>query len=204
MVAAGRLKLLKIEIDGHFHGSPVVPKPWVARITGTDPRFGLGREFVKALNDWEHARTAMSGNLYGVVANFPLREGHVYEVSRLRGSSSKRHVAREFVELAAGRFELLDPLDALARVEAHADPTVVHEVAEASPDDPVRVSEVVGVGTGPVLGWVVVDGRRMYRLRVGRLYEVLRGTERKLVLAEEPRVRRMDQREALQWLAARV
>lgn len=84
----GRMKLLRIEVDGHFHGSPVVPRPWVAKITGTDPRFGLRREFVQTLNDWEHARRACSGNLYGVVANFPVREGHVHEVSRLRGSPS--------------------------------------------------------------------------------------------------------------------
>lgn len=30
----GAIKMLRIEVDGHFHGSSDVPRPWVARIDG--------------------------------------------------------------------------------------------------------------------------------------------------------------------------
>src|SRR5690606_30340672 len=112
----GAIYMLKIEIDGHFHGSSNVPRPWVARIDGPDPKYGLAREFVQPMNDWESAHRSCRGNVYGVVAHFPMRRGHLYEVSRLRGRSSKRHVAREFGWLGDGKLEPLDPEDALDRI----------------------------------------------------------------------------------------
>lgn len=196
----GRIHMLRIEIDGHFHGSSEVPKPWVARITGVDPKYGLGREFVQRLTDWARASQAWSGNLYGVVASFPLREGNLYEVSRLRGRPSKRHVAREFVEVRGGGIERLEALDVLARIERHSDDVTVHKVAEG---DGVRVSELTGVGAGVVMGWVVVDRWRMYRLRHGQLYEIVVGDRRNLVLAG-PTMQPVDQKGALKWLADRA
>jgi hypothetical protein len=195
----GRIKMLRIEVDGHFHGSAEVPKPWVARIDGTDPKYGLRRDFVQKLNDWADARRACSGNLYGVVASFPLREGNLYEVSRLRGSSSKRHVAREFVATADGRLCQLSPIDALARVEQHTDPVTIQRL----PEGDVRVHELGGVGAGRVMGWVVIDGMRHYRLRYGQLYETVVGDERSLVVGG-PKLAKLDQRGALEWLAARA
>lgn len=93
--------ILKIEEDGHLNGGPP-PRPWCAEITGLDPKFGLARTFVKALRDYADAHRAWSGNVYGVVAHFPLHEGKLYEVSRLRGRPSKRHVSREFVFVENG------------------------------------------------------------------------------------------------------
>lgn len=197
---SGRLIMLRIEVDGHFHGSPEVPKPWVARITGTDPKYGLAREFVQKLNDWENAHRACSGNLYGVVATFPLRDGNLYEVARLRGNSSRRHMAREFLNAQDGKPVRLTPLEALARIEGHDDEVTVHQIPDG---DGARVAEVVGVGTGPVSGWVLVDGVRRYRLRHGRLYEVVSAGVQRLVLAG-PTAQVLSQKGALEWLAARV
>jgi hypothetical protein len=105
----GQLVILRIEIDGSFRGSPNVPKPWVARITGTDPKFGLAREFVAPMNDWSNAHVAHSGNLYHRVSQFNLREGNLYEVSKSIGKPSKRRVVREFFTVTDGAFVPVDP-----------------------------------------------------------------------------------------------
>lgn len=199
-MTSGAIKMLRIEVDGHFHGSPDVPRPWVARIDGTDHRFGLRRTFVQKLNDWKDAKRAWSGNLYGVVATFPLRDGHLYEVSRLRGKPSKRHVAREFLLLDGGKTTKLEPLEALAHVEGHSDPVSVLRLPDG---DGWRVAELAGVGGGDVRGWVVVDGQRLYRLRHDRLYQVDSGGSSRLVLGG-PSLTTLSQQEALQWLAGRL
>lgn len=196
MLPTGALKILRIEIDGHFRGSPDVPRPWVALITGVDRKYGLARTFVDRLNDYRTARRANSGNTYGVVAAFPLREGNLYEVSRLRGSSSKRHVAREFVLVESGRLAQMEPFEALARAEHYDGPVLEYRV----PDD-TEVSLVRGLGTPEILGFVLVDDLRHYRLRVGAIHEVTAGTERRLVIAGVARTHRVSQAEALAHLA---
>lgn len=105
--------ILKIEEDGHLHGGPA-PRPWCAEITGLDPKYGLARSFVKALRDYKDAHRAWSGNVYGVIAHFPLHEGKLYEVSRLRGRPSKRYVSREFIFVEGGEMREKTPDEALA------------------------------------------------------------------------------------------
>lgn len=198
----GQFYFLKIEVDGHFHGGPA-PKPWAAKITGIDTKFGLRREFVDKMNDWKDAKKAWSGNVYGVVATFPLRTGCLYEVSRCRGRSSKRYVSREFGVVEGGKLRSLEPIEALALVEGHDDPTVTLSLGD-DPQAPPRVSEVTGLGTPAVKGWVVVDFQRLYRLRVGHLYEVLEGESRRLLLMEEGGAREVTEREALALLLERA
>jgi len=203
MASPGRIKMLSIEVDGHFHGSSDVPRPWVARIDGTDPKYGLARHFVQKLNDWEHAKKAWSGNLYGVVATFPLREGNLYEVSRLRGSSSKRHVAREFLRVELGKYIKLEPLEALALAERHDGPVTVLRVDDT--DDRPWVAEITGLGMPRVLGFVVLAGQRCYRLRHGRVYEVrdiVGESERRRLIGAGPALCTLSQSEAATWLAA--
>jgi hypothetical protein len=193
----GSISMLRISVDGHFHGGPP-PRPWVARIDGPDERYGLQREFVSPLNDWAEARKAWSGNLYGVVACFPLRDGHLYEVSRCRGKPSKRYVSREFFLLDRGKQKPLDALEALALVEGHQDPVTILRV----PDDPADrpwVAEVSGLGTPRRLGFVVVNGQRVFRLRHGRIYEVYREGSRHL-LGAGPSLKILSQKEAQAWL----
>jgi len=196
---SGAIKMYRIEVDGHFHGSPDVPRPWVARIHGPDEKFGLHREFVRPMNDWKDARAAWSGNTYGVVATFPLRDGHLYEVSRLRGKPSKRHSVREFYSLEGGRMVAIEPLDALARAEAHDDPVSLFRIRDNEQDRP-RVAEVTGVGMPRIMGFIVLNGERNYRLRRDRLYEVHENGQTRLTTADG---NVLTQSEALSWLAKR-
>lgn len=193
------LKLLRIEVDGHFHGSSDVPQPWVARVDGVDRRYGLARTFIDRIRDWRGYRRSWSGRNYGVVAAFALRMGHLYEVSRLRGRPSKRHVAREFwrYNLDGARTEL-EPIDALALAEAYAGPVVVADYEEGT-----RVSVVHGLGTPEQLGWVVVDERRLYRLRDGHVHEIVHpNSEAQLVLVDGGRPEPITHDDALRRLAA--
>ena len=101
-MGAGRvvIAMLKIEEDGHLHGGKA-PRPWVAEIVGLDRKFGLAREFLRPLRDFAAASTSMAGRTYGVIAHFPLHEGRMYEVSRLRGKRKRREV-REFCAVSQG------------------------------------------------------------------------------------------------------
>lgn len=193
----GQFYLLRIEIDGHFHGSPEVPKPWVAEITGPDPKFGLARKFLEPMHDWKDAHRACSGNLYGRVAQFALRDGNLYEVSRLRGSSSRRHVAREFIAVKGGKRVAIEPEDALARADG-GDPACIVEIPEDR-EGTSWVAEVTGLGTPRRLGFVVVDSVRKYRCRDG-LYEVVEQGERRLIHVHGLAVHRVTEREAMGFL----
>lgn len=196
------IKMYRIEIDGHFHGGPP-PKPWVAQIDGIDERFGLRRAFIKSLNDFRDAHVAWSGNTYGIVAHYPLHAGHLYEVSRCRGRASKRYVAREFYWLDEHlQMQPRTPAEALALAEGDLGEAVVLCVADST--EPTWVAEVTGVGTPHRSGWVVVDGRRLYRLRAGRLYEVMDAGARHLALAEGGEIVDVSETEAIAWLRDRA
>jgi hypothetical protein len=194
--------MLRIEIDGHFHGSPDVPKPWVARIGGADAKYGLAREFIKPMNDWRDASKAWSGNLYGVVATFALREGALYEVSRLRGRSSKRHVSREFVWVEDRKMHHRTPDEALAHADGDDGPAFPLELRDAEPYP--WVAHVAGLGTPRRLGFVVVDHMRRYRLCPGEMYEVVEPGERHRFCVAGERVEWLEERSALEWLLARA
>ncbi len=193
----GHFSILKIEIDGHFHGGEPV-RPWVAEIEGVDARYGLARRFLQPMNDWRNAHKAWSGNVYGRISHFMLREGHLYEVSRCRGNSSRRHVVREFMRAAAGKRQVVPPLEALAIVDGGAPAALLTMPDER--DGASWVARVTGLGTPERLGWVVIDGRRSYRLTDG-VYEVVEGGARRLVGSRELRLTPLSAQEALAWLA---
>lgn len=157
--------MLRIEVDGHFHGRPP-EKPWVARITGPDEKYGLVREFVRPLNDWSDARRAWSGNVYGVVSAFPLREGHLYEVKRTEGKPSKRHVVRQFYWLEASKLTEIGPEAALQRIAGGA-----AGAAFRTREFPGRTRVTDLIEPEPV-GFVVRGTERVYWLRDGREYDV--------------------------------
>jgi hypothetical protein len=54
-----------------------LPRPWVARITGTDTKFGLARDFLAYVRDYANADKKGRG----IVRQFTLRDGELYEVS---------------------------------------------------------------------------------------------------------------------------
>jgi hypothetical protein len=191
---------LKIEIDGHFHGGEA-PKPWVAHITGTSPKYGLAREFLKPMNDWKDAHKACSGNVYGVVSHFALREGNLYEVSRCRGRSSKRYVAREFGVVRGRKLVTVDAIEALALAEGHSD--AVNEFKLPDEEACPRVSEVLGLGTPRPMGFVVQDGIRRYRMRLGCVYELLGAEDsRRFVLSTDKGVAPVSENGAMDLLRA--
>lgn len=188
----GSLYMLRVEIDGHFHGSPKVPRPWVARLSGPDPKYGLAREFVQQMNNWESARRAGSGNLYGVVAHFPMRRGHLYQVSRLRGRPSKRYVAQEFGWLGdEGPLEQLEPEEVLDRVAGSDGQRVSMETSLDG-----SVGEVRGLGIPDSLPWIVRDEKRLYRLCETKVYAV----EGRLVGVRDGGIVDLSQEEAWSWL----
>lgn len=194
------IHFLRIELDGHFHGGPA-PKPWVAKINGIDTKYGLAREFIKPMNDWRDAHKACSGNVYGVMANFALRDGNLYEVSRLRGRSSKRHVAREFIEIREGKPVQLEPLEALARAEGHVDSVRIFELPDVDPAP--RVSEVLGLGTPRPMGFVVEGSMRRYRLRFSCIYEVLTDEDsRRFVVSTDKSIDPISENAAMDLLRA--
>jgi hypothetical protein len=187
------LHFLRIEIDGHFHGGPPV-RPWVAQITGTDPQYGLARTFVRPLNDWADARRAWSGNVYGIVATFPVYEGQLYEVSHCVGRSSKRRVERYFARWQDGAQTTCEPLEALASVDGGA-PAAILRLPE---DDETWVAHIPEPGAGQRLGFVLIDTQRHYRLADG-LYRVCESGALRWVGVREAQAARLTDEEARAW-----
>lgn len=194
----GLFTVLEIEIDGHFHGSRDVPKPWVAAILGTDPKFGLKREFVTPMMDWSEARKAWSGNIYGRTARFLLRDGGLYEVSRLRGRPSKRYLAREFLAVEDRKRIPLSAEDALARVDGLGECPIFRITENKAATS--WVARITGLGTPERLGFVVDDGERLYRLQDG-LYEVVEPeSEKRFIGVSNNSIVKLTEQEALAWL----
>lgn len=66
--------------------------PWVAEITGTDPTYGLRRNFLKGSKDYSEANSKGSR---GVHLYFVLRPGKLFEVySKETWGSSRRYFAK--------------------------------------------------------------------------------------------------------------
>ena len=57
-----------------------VLRPWLARITGAEERYGLQREFVRATEDWAHAEVGYLGVCFGVVHVWAVRVGWIVEI----------------------------------------------------------------------------------------------------------------------------
>lgn len=81
---------------------------WVARITGTDPKFGLKREFVNGIVDKTRANSCGSRGVH-VVYNLP--DG-IYEVQG--GQSWAARERRRFVRVAGDEMEEIGLSDVLA------------------------------------------------------------------------------------------
>ena len=70
-------------------------RPWVAEITGTDPKWGLRREFLNANTSYKHANGAGSR---GTKLWFVLESGRYYEI---REQTSWRSSERYFCNVSA-------------------------------------------------------------------------------------------------------
>lgn len=91
---------------------PDVRRPWVARITGLDSRYGLAREFVRGTRDYSEANSVGSRGLY---LYYALADG-IYEVRELISWQRDR---RYFVRSEAGDIIEISRDDVDAWLEAH-------------------------------------------------------------------------------------
>jgi|GEM_PF-2522650 len=107
-------RLYRRLLSGHpvAYRRVLFPEPWVARIVGICPRYGLEREFLRSQTDYTHANSTGSR---GVRKTFWLHSGEVYEVCH---RLTWRRVERYFCRVdAAGervlmtREEVLEWLD---------------------------------------------------------------------------------------------
>ena len=91
------LRLERFENKGRFAGYMGRDKsnPWVARITGPDPQYGLAREFQRGYADYS-AASGTGGR--GIWLLYALDDG-VYEVNK---RLSWKHTKRYFVRVQDG------------------------------------------------------------------------------------------------------
>ena len=71
-------------------------KPWVARITGLDPKYGLKREFVQGLRDYSGSNSMGSR---GIETTWLITEPGIYEYNLPR---SWKSTDRDFCEVVEG------------------------------------------------------------------------------------------------------
>jgi len=96
--------------DAALLGRDPMPKPWVARITGLDPKYGLAREFLRGQKDYTDANSTGSR---GVFLTYWLPEG-IYEVYERTGWKSER---RFFCRSEQGRLVRMTQEEVLAWLE---------------------------------------------------------------------------------------
>lgn len=89
-------------------------RPWVARITGRDPKHGLAREFLSPLRDWKDANSTGSR---GVKLVFTLHSGRIYEVLELLSWSKER---RYFCEAVEGSVIEIEAAEVYRRIDGGA------------------------------------------------------------------------------------
>jgi len=170
--------ILRIEVPAHYKGgSPI--KPWVATIDGIHPKWGLSRSFITPMNDWSNAHSAWSGNLYGVVATWLLRENVLYEIR------SGPH-QRQFARFENGKSTSVEPLQALRVADGGGDAAVL-KVVENVLDRPW----VRDVSAAQRNGFVLDDGVRIYRLRDGHRYRVYEGSSERMVVVRGAQIDRI-------------
>lgn len=193
---SGMLCILRIELDAHCRGGEPI-KPWVAEVSGLDPKFGLARRFLDPHNDWSQAHASWAGRVYGRVAHFALRDGNLYEVARPVGRSSKRRMGRGYCAVERGQRVALTAEQALRRVCDMQSGGVLVELPEG---EETWIARVTGLGTPERIGFAHNDGDRLYLLRSG-VYELAERGERRLIGVRDGERRKLTQREAVEWLA---
>jgi hypothetical protein len=112
-----------IERHGHWQATDT-SRPWVARITGPDTRYGLARRFVEGQIDFSQANSVGSR---GVMLYFALAPG-VYEVyARVSWTRSRRYFCQAHEDASITEMTREEVEQWLARLAASA------SVASASP-----------------------------------------------------------------------
>lgn len=75
--------------------------PWIAKITGTDPKFGLKREFLSGIRDYSNANSVRTR---GVTTNYELLDG-LYEINH---PCSWKRTERYFAVVSDGELKEVD------------------------------------------------------------------------------------------------
>ncbi len=86
-------------------------KPWVARITGLDQRFGFERDFLGGVRDYTKANSVRTR---GIETSFSLEDG-LYEIHLPK---SWKKATREFIEIKDGQKLAIKKEEVLARITA--------------------------------------------------------------------------------------
>lgn len=85
-------------------------RPWVARIIGTDPKYGVAREFATGVRDYSQANKPRTR---GVYTTYTLDEG-IWEINAPR---SWGNVRRYWARCSGGKVEEITGADALKAAE---------------------------------------------------------------------------------------
>ena len=105
-----REKEEKMEIRGEKIGGS---KPWIARITGTDPKYGLRREFERGCVDYSGSNKPGTRGIY---TNWILAQPGIYEYSL---PSSWSNTDKGFIELLPdGSTQKLTQIEVLRKFSA--------------------------------------------------------------------------------------
>ena len=95
-------------------GKKGLRKPWVAEITGTDPKYGFQRAFLKG--NWQRKRSNSTGSR-GVEIWFNLESDKLYEV---KSSVSWKSIDRYFCIVSeTGCIKKLTEMDAIKWLKDH-------------------------------------------------------------------------------------
>jgi len=86
-------------------------KPWIAKITGRDAKYGLARDFLAAAIDYSHANRPRTR---GVMYTWQLNDG-IYEIKG--GSSWGSAGERQFVRIEGEQVSKIEITDVLAALQ---------------------------------------------------------------------------------------
>lgn len=77
-------------------------KPWIAIIRGKDDKYGYNREFLNGIRDYSNAN---SKKTRGVMVNYTLESGYIYEIN---SPESWNRTDRYFAKVVNGEIVRLD------------------------------------------------------------------------------------------------
>lgn len=112
---------MDIELELEQIGSE---RPWVARITGLDQKFGFAREFISGIKDYSRANKPRTR---GVYTSYTLDEGSFYEINSPH-AWGKTH--RYFARIENGKILKIDAAELRRSFKPEAGVHFTHDVMD--------------------------------------------------------------------------